>query len=80
MMLLLRYANWPKVRKKYLVLSKPTTYYPHKWDPNHYGVFDKVFTHTQRLVDYQKYWPDKFGSEANTWCIGQLILKDLKLL
>ena len=61
MTLPLQHANWPKVKKKYLVLSEPATYYPHNWDPAHHGVFDKVFTYNRRLVDEQKYWPYNFA-------------------
>lgn len=61
MTLPLQQANWPKVKKKYLVLSEPATYYPHNWDPANHGVFDKVFTYNRRLVDQQKYWPYNFA-------------------
>jgi hypothetical protein len=61
MSLQLQNAKWPKVRKKYLVLSEPATYYPHNWAPVHHGIFDKVFTYNHRLVDHHKYWPYNFA-------------------
>ena len=53
-------AAW-RAKHQYLVISEPSTYFPHNWDKAYHTVFDKVFTYDRRLIDNQRYFHYNFA-------------------